>query len=79
MAEGLGSLIGFMGPSAAVSLTRFGLEKAGMSLLPNLIASVASPAWWPVRTGAITQAGSMGDDALKAFKAGKTVDGRAGR
>jgi hypothetical protein len=74
-AQGLGSMIGFMGPSAAFSVARFGMQRAGMSLLPDIIATVANPAVVSGGTGALTQVGSMGDDALKAFKEGKTVDG----
>lgn len=74
--EGLGSMIGFMGPSAALSIANFGMRRAGLSLLPDIIASVASPGVVAGTTGAMSQVGSMGDDALKAFEEGKTVDGR---
>ena len=97
--EGLGSMIGFMGPAAALSIARFGLSRAGVSVLPDLIATVGEPVYVagytaaPTAarmlggaaasagavagyTGSLAQEGSMGDDALKAFKSGKTVDGR---
>jgi adenylate kinase family enzyme len=76
--EGLGSMIGFMGPAAALNVARFGMQRAGLSLIPNLIANpYVNVGVTAGGAGAMSQAGAMGDDALKAFKAGKTVDGVA--
>jgi hypothetical protein len=66
LAEGFGSMVGFVGPSAAVSLFVRGGPRT-MALIAGGTASV---------TGAFSQAGHITDDALRAMQEGRTVDGR---
>lgn len=62
LAEGFGSMAGFMGPSVAVQI----LTRGG----PMTIAMISGG------LGAASQAGNITDDAVTAMRAGRTVDGQ---
>jgi hypothetical protein len=66
LAEGFGSMVGFMGPGAAVNI----LVRGG----PKTIALIGGGS--AAVTGAFTQAGSITDDAVRAMREGRPVDGR---
>jgi hypothetical protein len=77
LARGFGSMVGFMGPAVGLQVIKYGMTKMGAAGFANFIGSWGVDATISAgATGALSTAGSMTDDALKAFKEGKTVDGR---